>query len=76
MTSTILNRPADYRHVPSAEWSELSAGDPVWIYDVAWGAGVGRVDDVSKHQELLWVVLEPTGRKLICGTDDVEVWSA
>ena len=57
MTSTILNRPADYRHVPAAEWTELNSGDPVWIYDVAWGAGTGRVDDVSKHQELLWVVL-------------------
>ncbi|WP_253951786.1 hypothetical protein [Paenarthrobacter sp. CM16] len=44
-------------------------------YDVALGAGTGRVDDVSKHQELLWVILEPTGRKLICGTDDVQVWT-
>lgn len=76
MTSSILNRPADYRHVPAAQWSELGAGDRVWIYDVAWGAGTGRVDDVSHHQELLWVVLEPAGRKLFCGTDDVQVWAA
>jgi hypothetical protein len=76
MTSTILNRPADYRHVPASEWTDLSAGDSVWIYDVGWGASTGRVDDVSKHQELLWVVLETTGRKLFCGTDDVEVWAA
>ncbi|MFJ4210144.1 hypothetical protein ACIPY2_16950 [Paenarthrobacter sp. NPDC089675] len=76
MTSSILHRPAEYSHVPASEWSHLKAGDPVWIYDVAWGAGTGRVDDVSQHQELLWVILEPTGRKLICGTDDVEVWAA
>ena len=76
MTSSILNRPSDYRHVPAAQWTELSVGDHVWIYDVAWGAGTGCVDDVSHHQELLWVVLEPTGRKLFCGTDDVQVWAA
>ena len=76
MSRSILTRPEDYKHVPAAEWTGLKAGDPVWIYDVAWGAGTGRVDDVSQHQELLWVVLEPTGRKLLCGTDDVEVWAA
>ncbi|GAA2872638.1 hypothetical protein [Paenarthrobacter ilicis] len=76
MTSTILNRPAGYRHVPARDWAELSSGDPVWFYDVSWGVGTGRVDDVSQYQELLWIMLEPTGRKLICGTDDVEVWAA
>jgi hypothetical protein len=76
MTSTILNRPLDYRHVPAAQWTELSAGDPVWIYDVAWGAGTRRVDYDTQKQELLLVVLEHTGRRLNCGTDDVEVWAA
>ncbi|MFI2565266.1 hypothetical protein [Paenarthrobacter sp. NPDC018779] len=76
MSRSILSRPEDYRHVPAAEWTGLAAGDPVWIYDAAKGAGAGRVDEISQHQELLWVVLEPGGRKLICGTDDVEVWAA
>lgn len=76
LSGTVLNRPAGYRHVPAAEWSELAPGDPVWVYDLGWGAGAGRVDDVSQHQELLWVVIEPTRRRLICGTDDVEVWTA
>ncbi|MEV7607362.1 hypothetical protein AB0N65_18165 [Paenarthrobacter sp. NPDC089322] len=76
MTSVTRNSPPGYRHVPAEEWRELNQGDHVWIYDVAWGVGAGRVDDVSQHQELLWVVLEPTGRKLFCGSDDVEVWAA
>ncbi len=65
----------DQHHPEQARRLPPRTGDPVWIYDVAWGAGTGRVDDVSKHQELLWVILEPTGRRLICGTDDVEVWT-
>ncbi|MDO5862833.1 MULTISPECIES: hypothetical protein [Paenarthrobacter] len=76
MTASLLNRPEGYRHVPASEWTGLQSGDRVWIYDVAWGVGTGRVDDVSQHQELLWVILEPGGRRLICGTDDVEVWAA
>ncbi|UVJ39820.1 hypothetical protein [Arthrobacter sp. CJ23] len=76
MTSILLKRPAGYRHIPSSKWTELSSGDAVWIYEAGWGVGAGRVDVVSTDHELLWVLLEPTGRRLLCGTDAVEVWSA
>ncbi|MFJ5958334.1 hypothetical protein ACIQC5_20545 [Paenarthrobacter sp. NPDC092416] len=76
MTSTILTRPAGYRHVPAAQWSELASGEEVWIYEAGWGSGAGRVDEVSAHHELLWVILEPAGRRLLCGTDSIEVWAA
>lgn len=76
MSSTILKRPVGYRHIPSSKWTGLTSGDAVWIYEPGWGAGSGRVDEVSTDHELLWVLLEPTGRRLLCGTDNIEVWAA
>lgn len=78
---TTVNRAAspkrsdEYRQVPAVQWNEFSAGDLVWVYDATWGTGLGRIDDISPSQELLWVIFEPTMRRLICGTDNVEVWA-
>ena len=74
--ATSPKRPDDYKQVPAANWKELNAGDRVWVSDPVWGTGTGRVDDISHNQELLWVIFEPTTRRLICGTDNIEVWAA
>lgn len=57
------------------EWSELSRGDAVWVHEEGWGYDAGKVDEVSKHHELLWIELAGRGRRLICGGDPVQVWA-
>ncbi|MCA4134055.1 hypothetical protein [Arthrobacter sp. M4] len=58
-----------------SQWPELSRGEEVWIHEDGWGFDTGRVDEVSKYQEMIWIDLAGRGRRLICGGDPVQIWT-
>lgn len=62
------------RLLPS-QWSELSQGESVWVHEDGWGFDAGRVDEVSRHQELIWIEFAGRGRRLLCGGDPVHIWT-
>ena len=56
-------------------WTELAPGEAVWVERDGSGFDAGHVDDVSQHQEMLWVDFSGGGRRLLCGRDPVRVWT-
>jgi hypothetical protein len=58
-----------------ARWTELAPGEPVWVESAGSGFVAGHVDEVSTHQEMLWVDFSVRGRRLLCGGDPVQVWT-
>lgn len=77
MMAVAPSKPApEARFVPAADWSTLNRGDAVWVHEDGWGYDSGTVDEVSGDHRMLWIVLEQGGRRLICGNDPLEVWTA
>lgn len=71
------SKPApEARLVPPADWSTFNRGDAVWVHEDGWGYDTGIVDEVAGEHRMLWIVLEQGGRRLICGNDPLEVWTA
>ncbi len=58
-----------------ARWAELAPGEAVWVESAGSGFVAGHVDEVSSHQEMLWVDFSVRGRRLLCGGDPVQVWT-
>lgn len=58
-----------------ARWAELAPGEAVWVESEGSGFVAGHVDEVSTHQEMLWVDFSVRGRRLLCGGDPVQVWT-
>jgi hypothetical protein len=58
-----------------ARWTELAPGEAVWVESDGSGFVAGHVDEVSAHQEMLWVDFSVRGRRLLCGGDPVQVWT-
>ncbi|KRE53324.1 hypothetical protein ASG92_07280 [Arthrobacter sp. Soil736] len=61
--------------LPAARWTELAPGEAVWVESAGSGFVAGHVDEVSTHQEMLWVDFSVRGRRLLCGGDPVQVWT-
>lgn len=58
-----------------ARWAELAPGEAVWVESEGSGFVAGHVDEVSAHQEMIWVDFSVRGRRLLCGGDPVQVWT-
>ena len=58
------------------KWAELAPGEAVWVESAGYGFEAGHVDDVSRHQEIIWVHFPGRGRRLLCSGDPVHVWTS
>jgi hypothetical protein len=67
--------PAATRLAPD-QWAELAPGEAVWVERAGYGFDAGYVDDVSQHQEIIWVEFAGRGRRLLCSGDPVHVWTS
>jgi hypothetical protein len=67
--------PAVTRIAPD-QWAELAPGEAVWVERAGYGFDAGYVDDVSRHQEIIWVEFAGRGRRLLCSGDPVHVWTS
>lgn len=58
------------------QWAELVPGEAVWVERAGYGFDAGYVDDVSQHQEIIWVEIPGGGRRLFCSDDPVHLWTS
>jgi hypothetical protein len=58
------------------QWAELAPGEAVWVESAGYGFEAGHVDDVSQHQEIIWVDFAVRGRRLLCSGDPIHVWTS
>ncbi len=70
-----LRPPTARTRLAPARWAELAPGEAVWVESAGSGFVAGHVDEVSSHQEMLWVDFSVRGRRLLCGGDPVQVWT-